>query len=254
MTKPKIDYYGICFNDAGMIQFVYQLYKNIVDNFYFYINVGNTDNSIDVIKSLPNCHYQLFSPDILDALVIQKVRNSIWKDSIGKADFVICCEPDEFIWSDDFLNDIIQMWNNGETIALTDGYQMINVEDSVDNGFPTLNDKTIVERYQHGVFDPKFCKRLLWNCNEISDMKMDVGGHFAYPEGNVKYSTKKFYTLHYKYLSYKYLSARHKLFGTRLSQSDLAHGWDCHYLFSENYLLNEFNTLKNNCIVVPCFK
>lgn len=91
--------YTFCYNEMPILPFVVQYWKLFATKVVVYDN-ESTDGSQAFLKSIPFIELRSYNTNRqLDDFKLQELKNSVWKESRGYADFVVVCDLDECIWS-----------------------------------------------------------------------------------------------------------------------------------------------------------
>lgn len=190
----KVEIFSIMKNEEAMLPFYLKHYqdrfKDCIINVY---DNGSTDNSIQICKDA-GCYVGQFP--VYTEELLKDWKNTIWKDST--ADWIIVCDIDELLHITDFGLESLPEHVN---IISTKGYTMIDV----------TNDNLPIEKLDHGVYAPPYCKNIMFKNNYISDMNYEMGAHQCNPVPTPVYSTDVYALLHYNKHSFT-LEAFHKKF------------------------------------------
>lgn len=230
-----IDIYVPTFNEQYLLGYFYRFYKqrfpdarfNIVDN-------HSTDITREVAMSLGfgvrlyNTNGQLDDPSLL------AVKNVCYSDSKG---WVIVCDMDE--WLDITQEQLHQEISYGTTVIRTKGYDMCNV-----------NILTELLDVQHGVYNERFCKKIMFDSSAIESMNWQMGCHEANPSGNVVYS-KNVYTLyHMKYWNIGYMLSRYKILNERRSINNVINDYGIQYAMTQEEIKNDYEQMMQKAKII----
>ena len=234
INHPIVHLYTICWNEERILPFFFQHYEPFVDQFTFYDNMS-TDRTTNIITSHPNT--KVFSFDgPHDNPNLRNLRNSIWKKSRGKADYVIVCDVDEFLYHPQISSYIRQAAHSRITLPDVIGYNMIC------DKFPDYKtDKTIVEQVNEGVRYDLFDKHILFDPHRIVEINYGYGSHRCEPCGITRRGKISLKLLHYKNMGLDYLIARNHSIAPRVSDNNKRMGIGVHYLFNDQMLTDRFN-------------
>lgn len=237
IKKPVVHYYAVCWNEEKMLPFMFQYYDNFVDHYTIYDNYSD-DLSEEIVKTHGNSDIVKFSMDgLINDYMYQDIKNNCWKKSRGKADFVVVCDIDEFLYHEHLVNFLKESLSEHFSIFCTTGYHMYS------DTYPVFEDnKLITDKVKKGVHDFYFDKQIIFDPHRIVEINYEVGAHKAYPLGVVKEkdSHGALKMLHYKNLSLEHVLNRAHLYALRLSDINKENGWGEHYLEKEQDIRNKF--------------
>jgi len=229
IKKLCIHLYALCWNEEALLPHLFRYYS-FADKIFIYDN-GSNDNSKTLVEAEPRAELINFDTSGgMNTEVQTQLKNSVWKESKGIADFVIVIDTDEFIYHSDLLAALQEMKAYGATILKPRGYQMIGDET------PDA-DQILTECITRGARSYQFDKCVLFDPNAITEINYSVGAHSCEPEGNIIYHrTPGWKLLHYKYLSFEYVHQRNHILAKRRSELNRSMGYGHHYVMSEDDL------------------
>ncbi|TDF92343.1 glycosyltransferase family 2 protein [Paenibacillus piri] len=238
-----IHLHALCWNEEKMLPHFFKHYDGLVDAYFIYDN-GSSDRSLTLLHSHPKVTVNRF--DIEGASLIESALaqfNSVWKRSVGKADWVIVCDIDEHLYHPDLRAYLEACAASGVTLIVPEGYEMVA------DAFPDYG-SPLCEQIQTGVRDGVFLdKPQLFNPNAIGEINFAAGRHSASPVGNViEPSSKEVKLLHYKYLGFDYLSSRLTQLRQGLRMVDIANHWGVQYMWAEQQKRQVFESLKRQAV------
>lgn len=221
-TDPIIHYYTVCWNEEDMLPFVFDYYDSFVDHYYVYDN-GSSDSTIQILKKRNNVTILPFETNNeFNELVNQKIKNNCWKQSRGKADWVIVCDVDEFIYHPEGIVNLLQK-NKNKTIFKPQGYEMCSEK------FPQKT-KPLLQQVRYGYKSSWYNKLVIFNPYKIIEIDYEPGSHSANPKGIVNYcNDSDFKLLHFKKLSVDYLIKRYTTLKLRYNKENSKKGMGNHY-------------------------
>lgn len=234
--RPIIHYYALCWNEEKMLPFMFDYYKQFVDCFTLYDNYSD-DSSESIILSQPNAHIKKFSMDgEINDYIYQDIKNNCWKQSRGKADYVIVCDTDEFIYHSDIHQAITQLKCDKYSIVKPYGYNMYSTNYPVYDSQHLLTDQV-----KRGIRVPMFDKCILFDPHAIVEINYKPGAHECHPWGRVKkYRNEDIKLLHYKNIGLEQLLERNRAYASRLSKENTEKGYGAEYLKKEQLIIQEF--------------
>lgn len=240
-TNFKIHLYTICKDEEILLPFFLQHYDQIADEIVILFDKSTTDTSEKIIDDHPKCRkvYFDFGGKVRDDF-LTLAKNSIWKESCNKADWVVVVDIDEFLYHKKGLrNYLMDCMRKEITIPLIDGFDMFS-------DFLPVYGKPITLQIRDGKSNIAFCKKAVFNPNKISDIHYLPGAHQCEPEGIVTYSKEKeIKLLHYKYIGgLERMKERWITYGNNLSELNIVNGWgikrkDSQEIVSRYYTLKE---------------
>lgn len=144
--------------------------------------------------------------------------NEAREKSLGKAEWVVCAEGDEFFWAPDFLGTLRKYRDAGVTLPKVDGFQMVAQAPPREGG-------QIYDEIKDGAFHDAYSKRGIFN--PIVNINYTVGNQFCAPWGPVVESeTAEIKLLHYHCLGDDWLARRHADRKARMSEESVRNRWD----------------------------
>lgn len=243
---PIVHYYAVCWNEEKILPFVYSYYGKFVDRFFIYDN-GSTDRTAEIIAAQPNAKLIHFETDGFDDTVHADIKNNCWKKSRGKADLVIVCDADEFLYHPDLTRSLQNIIEKSISLPNIDGYNMFSY------CFPDAA-TLITEQIKTGIQDNAYSKNILFDPHRIVEIGFFPGSHKSRPIGIVKTGTDTFKLLHYKNLGLEYLMGRHDLLSQRLSETNKKEGLGVHYMYPPEKVEHDFQLGISACSnVIPKF-
>ena len=208
-------------------------YSGFCQKIVIYDNESD-DNSPLIIKSYLNSEVRTYlsNCEIRDDLYVN-IKNNVWKESRGKADWVIVCDTDEILYHPHIMEKLDELKARGVTIIKPYGYDMYS---------ETLPQKSIFE-IKHGIQDNRhFGKCIIFDPNLIEEINFNPGCHKCKPKGKVKlYNSNDIKLLHYKHLNLEYLLDRYDSFRKRLSKQNIENRQGKQYLIEKEELILLFN-------------
>jgi glycosyltransferase involved in cell wall biosynthesis len=246
MKKPIVHAFFVCYNEANILPHLLKYYLSFCEHVTILDN-GSTDNSVDIINSFPNTDVIPFDSknEFHDGLHI-KLKNNVWKSSVGYADYVILGDTDEFLYHENMVDFLIESKEKGLTFFIPEGYHMVADEDFIVS--PELN---LLEKVKEGVRTPVLDKPMMFDCNKISNINYNFGCHNARPEGNVVvHQHNGLKMLHYKFLGMEDHKYKQKIRAERLSSFNKQHGFGLYYLISEKEQEEDYRSYLNKRIKV----
>lgn len=240
MEKPIVHAFFLCYNEANILPHLLKHYLSFCEHVTILDN-NSTDNSVEIINSFPNTDIIPWESnnELNDGLYL-KLKNHVWKSSVGTADYVIVGDTDEFLYHENMIEFLIKSKEKGVTIFKPEGYHMVADEDF------TLNiDDDLIKSVNKGVRAEVLDKLMMFDCNKISNINYSIGCHMANPIGELVVSNKELKMLHYKFLGLEDHKLKQKIRGERLSEFNKQHGFGLYYLFNEEEQTNDYRGYLN---------
>lgn len=236
----KVDVYVLCYNEERLIPFMLDYWATFATNVYVLDN-ESTDNSIKLLKNENRFNVEIITyktNNELNDLKYLELKNNIWKNSIGKCDFVMVCDMDEALFSPNIIEELTYMKHNNMTILFPKIYNMFS------NNFPIYEpNKFLHEIVCNGIEYQSFGKRVLFDPNKITEINYQPGAHQCSPVGIINYYDRnKIFLLHYKFLSIQYVLDRYRMYHERMSDINKQYKWGFQYGEESHKTINYFNS------------
>lgn len=232
LMMSVIHYYSICWNEERILPYVLDYYSPICDKMVFMDNESN-DRSVEIIGKYPNTEVRSYSTkgEIRDDIYLE-IKNNIWKESRGKADWVIVCDTDEILYHPQLNEKLDGLKKQGITIVRPHGFDMYS------ESFP---DRSLLE-ITRGIKDNRLLgKCIIFDPNKIEEINYKTGCHKCYPAGELKFYRKDdIKLLHYKCLDIEFLVNRFENFRNRMSNYNLENRFGKHYLTEKEQIERNF--------------
>jgi Glycosyl transferase family 2 len=233
----RIHLYAQCWNDEPMLPFFFRHYDKFVDR-YIIFDDGSSDRSLSILANHPRVQVRGFirSDPASFALSEQSLSNECWKESRGKAHWVIVTDIDEHLFHPSMLDYLRMSAASGVTMIPALGFQMIS------ENFPGDDDDTLCEAHPYGTPWAQMMKPSIFNPDQIEEIGFALGRHQAEPIGNIRVPDRdEILLLHYKYLNIERTHARHLELGARLGSRDLDNQWGHKYFWSLDDLREDWS-------------
>lgn len=241
---PKVHIHVLCWNEEKIIPYFLKYYENYVDKIIVYDN-KSTDNSVKLLKKHPKTFIVSYDTngEIRDDAYLQ-IKNNAWKNSVNEADIVIICDMDEFLYSEDLKQYIIDFQNSDSTIIKPEGYDMV-----IEN-FTFDYSKKITDLVKTGFRNNHFDKLVMFKPKKINSINYNFGCHVASPMGEVKYFDKPIKLLHYKRLGLDYFLNKMAIYKKRISLFNKKNKLGFEYEFQKEDHKEKFLSELNNINVI----
>jgi glycosyltransferase involved in cell wall biosynthesis len=228
--KPIVHAFFLTYNEANILPHLLKYYSTFCEQITIMDN-GSTDNTVKIAESFENVDVIPFeSNEEFNDLVHIKLKNNVWKSSVGYADYVILGDADEFLYHENMVDFLIESKEKGVTIFKPEGYHMVADEDFILNSGDNLLDLV-----KYGVRTSVLDKPMMFDCNKILNINYGFGCHSANPQGEVVLSNDtSLKMLHYKFLGLENYHYKNKIRSERLSGFNKEHGFGLYYLCNED--------------------
>lgn len=209
---------------------------------------GSTDNTKEIVKSFPNTELREFDTNnTLDDIDITNLYNNCWKESRGKADFVIMSSVDEFLWSP-LWRELLEIYKDRKVdVPVTKGYSMLAENESIYNKLSTYEGQ-IYDLIKTGAENKNDSKKVIFN-PEI-EINYKTGCHECEPTGKIGGLTSGFRMLHYSILGLENALRKNVIYRERFSQRNKDLNLGFHRFDDMWYIQNCYQPVKNNLIKV----
>lgn len=198
-SKPKIAIITVVYNEAHIMPYFIAHYKALGDIFVY--NDGSTDTTAQICKDA-GCKVIPYFSCMYDFEVVRDFQNSLG-NIYKEYDYLIIVDADEFLYHTNSKDVIKEAFNSGATIFKTQGFEMFS-ESEPEPGKP------ITESIRNGYPRKSFNKQVIFSPKDIK-INYQVGRHFAYSTGNIKFANETLKLLHYKHIgNFNRLQAKHK--------------------------------------------
>lgn len=214
-----------------MLPFFFRHYDPLVDRYFIYDD-GSTDRTLRLLEMHPRVEVASFPRSDTNSFVLseQYFSNQCWKNSIGRADWVIVTDIDEHLIHARWHAYLSRCAEEGVTLVPALGFQMISEK------LPNP-EEFLCDTYTLGMPWLQMMKASIFNPNAINEINFSLGRHSASPEGAVSApKIDETLLLHYKYIGFEETLRRHRFLRTGLRNVDMEQGWGHKYSWSEQQL------------------
>lgn len=229
----RIWVYCICRNEERMLPYFIRHYETFAERLTFFDGKSN-DATRTVIASCPKaiCLDWPGTDAICDD-EFTAFANERWKEAIGKADWIMWMDADEFIYHPFLVKKLEQYLAEGVEVPLIDGFTMLS------DSFPTTIGQ-IYDEIKTGIPDGCWSKRVVFR----GTMFWGIGRHSIHiTERPFKPSVlPEIKLLHYRGLGMDYIRERHARNWARVPQRcrDKLYGINCDPNYKEHHGLAWF--------------
>jgi hypothetical protein len=245
----QIDLYCFCYNESKIAPFILDYWAKFVTNAYVYDN-GSTDGTQDILLAENRFNVELRHYDTGNTLndgIITDLRNDIWKQSRGVADFVVVCDFDEALFCANIISTLQYMLDNNKTICAPIIYELTS------EVLPAYTpDKLMHQNIGQGMLHMKYGKHILFNPNLVNEINYSPGAHVCRPTGVVNYyDNKDIYLFHCKRIDRELFAERFIMIKNRMSEINKHNGWGVQYTASLHEAMKEYDEMLNKSNKLP---
>lgn len=233
MSQPVVHLYTVCWDEADMLGFFFRHYDPWVDRYVVYDD-GSTDGSLDILRAHPKVELRAFERVRADSFVLshKAMQDEAWKESRGRADWVVVTALDEHLWvrGRPMADYLAEQAARGATIIPALGFDMNHPVMPEDRGL-------LVHAVTRGRPRIGFNKLSVFDPAAVRETGFGPGRHAAEPVGELRPPARDDLLLwHYKHLGFERNAAREATQARRLGTADVANGYGQHYLWSKERL------------------
>jgi glycosyltransferase involved in cell wall biosynthesis len=227
----KIEVYCLAHQEAKIMPYFMKHYAQFAK--VILLEGHSTDKTVDIALEWGAEIRKVDSNNEVNDEIWLQIKNNCWKDS--KADWVIVCDADEFVYS----RNLLKILSKTDSVVFLP--RLFNMMSEV---FPETRSQ-IYDEIQYG--KEGGAKMNLFRPDCVGEINYAIGCHYADPvdkNGN-KISpnvTSEILTLHMRHLSRAYTLEKNRYLYSRLSEVNKKHNWGYHLGASEE----EYNRWFNN--------
>jgi hypothetical protein len=242
----RVHLYSICWNDAAMLGYFFRHYDRFVERYVLYDD-GSDADTLSILHAHPRTEVRpmprLAGNSYMESARL--LRNVMWKESRGAADWVIVTDVDEHLYHPDLAFYLEWCRAKGVTAIPGLGFQMIG------RHFPAP-DALLCRDCTRGAPSHEMCKLALFDPNRIDGIDYDFGRHTAKPTGTLRYPPRdELLNLHYKYIDVEYVLKRDAdLLARHLRQDRGAVAVMEHYDHTSDQLIARIDALDREAVDV----
>lgn len=230
--------YTITYNEGFFVKNFLAAYKD-ADKIIVYDN-HSTDDTVELLKQDPRVEVRFYDSgnQIRDDLYLE-IKNNVWKEARGIADWVIIVDFDEIFnhVTPDKTFDLDLSSLTDYNIVKPFAFNMVQGDAPLyESGHPFLY-------AQKGLQHPPNEKLCCFRPDQIKEINYVAGCHGATPvayDKVKKYYGPEFVQLHYKCWNFEYYMKEMEHNAARLSDINRSVGWGTHYLNPLKYHSDQF--------------
>jgi len=236
----KIHLYTLAWNEINLVPFFLHYYAPICEKIIVFDN-GSTDDSMQLLKSEPKVEIRSWNPDGSICENAAKLKSTVWKESIGQADWAIVIDFDEFVYHPNLIDYLSNL--DSDVMAIQSiGYDMVC------DSFPTYDGKCLTEIVRNGVPNHYYNKVSLFRLNKMCSFDYVVGCHgICKSEFYIVYpNAQDIKMFHYRYLGRDETYERYQRLGEKLRPNDIKKGYGHQYFVDKKKFDQDFDDNINN--------
>jgi glycosyltransferase involved in cell wall biosynthesis len=219
----NIHAYIIAWNEELVLPYTLDHYSQFCEDIIVYDNMS-TDGSDEIYKKYNNVSVVKWNtPDKkYNDVTLAEMKSNVYKRSRGRADWVIMCDCDEFLYHENLLEKLTEYKEAGITMPKIDGHDMCC------ETFPTYDGGLLTDKVKIGseTYGP-MCKNIIFNPS--LDIKYMPGAHANQCPNAVYSDEAELKLLHYKFLGKDYVLKRYGALAEQLSDFNLKTGLSGHW-------------------------
>ncbi|WP_203074269.1 glycosyltransferase family 2 protein [Falsiroseomonas ponticola] len=239
----RVHLYTQSLNEEAQLGFFFRHYDPWVERYIVYDD-GSTDGTLDILARHGRVEVRRFRRVVPDSFVAsaQRLHDTAWKESRGRADWVVITAIDEHLHHPDLPGYLARCQAAGVSMVPALGYQMVATE------FPPP-DTTLCQALTWGTAFKGMNKLSLFAPDRLRETRFAPGRHAATPTGDLVCPERdELLLLHYKYLGLDYLVRRQAMLSAGLGARDMERGWGRQYTLPEAENATRFERLRKRAI------
>ena len=239
----KIHLYTLCWNEMAILPFVVDYWKAMGVEKVVVFDNGSTDGSDIYLRQFPFVEVRHFDSDGMNDAILRDIKNTCWKESIGKCDFVIVCDMDELLYSPIFHEELGKMRDGGYNVLGCRWHTLCEDNYPVYHAGRLLHTRCHKFYHQHiNRLRPDLGKFILFDPNKVEDMGYGVGAHKVNVKPEMRlYETGNVFGIHIdKGFGVEYMIHRRHLMNARLSETNRSHNWCFEYGYDDARIRKEY--------------
>lgn len=198
----KIWVYTFTYNNEELLPAWLKYYEAWVERIIVYDN-NSTDRTQEIARQHPRVELRTFDcPYHPEPEPLTTLRNTVWQEARGQADWVLLPDSDELIYHDIGVPAYLQ-WaqDKGYTVIRTYGWEVAA------DCFPKSED--ILATCHSGIAMPDYSKPVVFMPSQVVTLNLSRGNMDIAPVGNIhRLTTASLALLHCKHLGIDYFMAR----------------------------------------------
>jgi len=238
-SLPAIDVYTICWNEQRALPFFLRHYGPLAQKIVVFDD-HSTDATREIAANHPRTEVRLFGSPGDNSGELQRlaIRQTAWRESRGRADWVIIADCDELLWHPCLPQYLHDCRERQVTIPRPTGYEMVASD------FPTGSGQ-IYDYVRTGVRAPHMDKWLIFDPQAVESMNFEPGCHVAWPVGRCVFDDDpRLKLLHFKHMGLEYVIPRFRQLDQRRTALERRFGLNQHYTWPDEALESWLSTAR----------
>jgi hypothetical protein len=231
---PRIEVWAFCYNRRELLPYFLAHYRRFAQRIVVCDN-RSTDGSRDWLVAQGVEVLEDANGGDFDDRVLKDQKNSLWKASRGRADWVVVCDVDELVYISDLHRRLAWCVERGISGVRLTGFNMVS--DRLPQHAGQIYD---VPEFQVGASDPLWANKLaIFRPDMVDEINYLEGAHRAAPEGRgwLYSDDTQFALLHYRFLGgVESFVRRCADCGENLSAGNKERGQSLHFLESQEQI------------------
>jgi hypothetical protein len=240
-----IHYYAVCWNEEHILPHFLAHHRQLFDRI-FIVDDGSTDRSLKLLQKELTVSLGHRKRSAGESYIAQNTifYNHAWKESRGKADWVVVGNLDEFTYAKDLRGYLGECSRKGVTVVPVLGFDMISRA--------TLSPgHQLMRTVQNGAVRPSLCRFAIFNPDAIEEIAYSAGRHKCKPVGEVVIPDRdRVLNLHYKNVGLESTFVRMQAQNRQRTEFDRKHGLGVHYALSWGAFMERWARLEADCLNV----
>ncbi len=193
VAQPIVHLYATCWNEEYFLPYFLEHYRAFVDKFVI-MDDGSTDRSHTLLKREPRVEVRNNNRPATQPYINfnTDLYNNAWKESRGKADWVIITNVDEFMFARDISTHLAACAAKGVTVVPVVGFNMIRRDDP-----GSVVD--LIAQVRRGAPSVDMNRFAIFNPDAMQEINYGPGRHTCRPAGDIVLPEKdRVLNLHFK--------------------------------------------------------
>ena len=244
-THTTVHYYATCWNEEHILPHFLAHHRRLFDKIAI-VDDGSTDRSLKILGKEAGVEVRSRQRDGSQSYIWLNtvLYNEIWKESRGRADWVVVGNIDEFTYSRDLRGHLDECARTGVTIVPVLGFEMVSRA-------PLASGHQLMRSVRRGAPARNFCRFAIFNPDAIDEIGYLPGRHKCIPTGEIVFPAQdRVLNLHYKRVGLENTFLRMRAQNLRRTEMDRRLGLGRGYADEWAKFTERWNQLEADCIDV----